>query len=716
MYVVADVFSRRGNVCLILRDKQKTVCRVCFPFYRAFDCRLDKIDGDALENLGNDFRYATGNYRYDKDGRITLKNCKGWVVARSNAKAKALLRKQGIKTAHDLDLIRWFVADQCIKVQFDGEVHSVLEELVKGDLDKAREMLIGCGEVRKRKGMYEVILESEGRLKEKAYLTPDEFLAMPSLFIDIEVPLFMEGDHTIRWVGCLYAFGNQHEYRIFTLNDIKGINCSNLDLENLVIQRAGNEKEMIGLVRDYILEKDPFVVYVYNAAFDLIELRDRGDFRPGWEKSKPSYQSRIKFFERFKIRGRLIIDLLSWAKIALGFLPDKKLDTAARYFKIGKKGLNYEELAECEKALIIGDLEKGDIITRYLLEDVEVLKRLVETEDYRSYLDFAFRVAPFGPTLSKLMHSHEALFDCIKKEFYEREGRFFEEVFRRTKYDFESMKENKQKFARIFSGMFKLRPGVYKSVFLCYAPIGIELTKELIKRYPKLEKLLEIYKNAEDWRERYFLSLQLYGACKHLVDDYIRAVFGKLSHERFNRRYFTSVRKVNQILREFAEKLEKAVLYARGFYCICEKPSKELEVIPLRELRNVVITKKGIVYYIDDKGVFRGRRRLEGELNECIMEVINYLADGKLREAALSAFDWIDYFRSGMPEEDSYKVKEEVILRSKRAFDYAERFLTELLETVFPAKIVKMILGESTKVEELKKILARKRINQRRFF
>ncbi|MBW2979482.1 hypothetical protein KY307_02420 [Candidatus Woesearchaeota archaeon] len=697
MYIITDVFSRQGNVYLMLRNEEKTICKVCFPFYRAFDCRLDKINGKDLEKLGDDFRYATGD-------------SKGWVIARSNAKSRALLRKQGIKTAHDSDLIRWFTVNQCMKVQFDDGVHSALEELVNGDLDKVRKMFrsYGYGELRKRKGMYEVVLDSEGHLKEKAYLTPDEFLSLPSLFIDIEVPLFMDEDYTIRWVGCLYAFGNQREYRIFTLNDL----C----LKDVTIQKAGNEKELVKLVKEYILEKDPFVIYVYNAAFDLVELRERGDFRPGWEKSKPGYQSRIKFFERFKMRGRLIIDLLSWAKIALGFLPDKKLDTVARYFNIGKKELSYEELAACEKAVIGGDIEKGRAIVEYLLGDLELLEKLIGTEHYRRYLDFAFRVAPFGATLSKLMHSHEALFDCIRKEFYEREGRFFEEVFRRTKNDFELIKENKQKFARIFSGMFKLRQGVYKSVFLCYAPIGTELVRELTKRYPKLEKLLEMYKNAEDWRERYFLSLQLYGACRHLVNDYIMAIFGKLSHERFNRRYFTSVRKVNQILREFAEKLEKAVLYARGFYCICEKPSKELEVIALRELRNVVITKKGIVYYIDDKRVFRGRRRLEGELNECIMEVISYLADGKLREAALSAFDWLDYFRSGMPEEDSYKVKEEVILRSKRAFDYAERFLTELLETVFPAKIVKMILGESTKVEELKKILARKRINQRRFF
>lgn len=708
MYVIADVFLRQGNVYLMLRNEEKTICKICFPFYRAFSCCIDKIDGDALENLGNDFRYATGDY-------------KGWIVARSSAKARALLRKQGIKTSHDLDLIRWFVAEQCMKVQFSSEVHSALEELVKGNVDKAREVLknYGYGEIRKRKGMCEIMLGSEGCLKEKARLTRDEFLAMSSLFIDIEVPLFMEEDYTIRWVGCLYVFGNQREYRIFTLNDIRGINCSNLDLENIVIQRAGNEKEMIGLVRDYILEKDPFVVYVYNAAFDLIELRDRGDFRPGWEKSKPSYQSRIKFFERFKMRGRLIIDLLSWAKIALGFLPDKKLDTVARYFTIGKKGLDYEELAAYEKAVIDGNVEKGHTIVEYLLGDLELLKRLIETEHYKKYLDFAFRVAPFGPTLSKLMHSHEALFDCVRKEFYEMEGRFFEEVFRRTKNDFELMKENKQKFARIFSGMFKLRPGVYKSAFLCYAPIGIELAKELTKRYPKLKELLEIYRNAEDWRERYFLSLQLYGACRRLVDDYIRALFGKLSHKKFNKRYFTSVRKINQILREFAEKLEETVLHARGFYCICEKPSngKTLEVIALRELRNVVITQKGFVYYVDDRTVFRGRRRLEGELNECIGEVINYLVGGKLRDAALSAFGWIDYFRSEVPErEEQNEIQAGVVLKSKRNLDYAERFLTELLETVFPIKVARMILDKNTEAEELKKMLTRKRINQKRLF
>ena len=698
MYVIADVFSRQGNVYLMLRNEEKTICKVCFPFYRAFDCRLDKINGKDLEKLGDDFLYATGDSR-------------GWVVARSNAKSRGLLRKKGIKTAHDSDLIRWFTVNQCMKVQFDDGVHSALEELVRGNVDKVRETLRsrGYGELRKRKGMYEVILDSEGRLKEKAYLTPDEFLSLPNLFIDIEIPLFMDGDYTIRWVGCLYTFGNQREYRIFTLNDLR--------LKDVAIQKAENEKELVKLVKEYILQKDPFVIYVYNAAFDLVELRERGDFRPGWEKSKPSYQSRVKFFERFKMRGRLIIDLLSWARIALGFLPDKKLDTVARYFNIGKKELSYEELAACEKAAIDGDTEKGRAIVEYLLGDLELLEKLIGTEHYKRYLDFAFRVAPFGTTLSKLMHSHEALFDCVRKEFYEREGRFFEGVFRQTKKDFESMKENKQRFARIFSGMFGLRHGVYKSAFLCYVPIGTELVKELTKRYPKLEKLLEMYRNAEDWKERYFLSLQLYGACRHLVNDYIMAISGKLSHRRFNRRYFTSVRKVNQILKEFAEKLEKAVLYAKGFYCICEKPSEELEVIALRELRNVVITQKGIVYYIDNRRVFRGRKRLEGELNECIMEVINYLADGKLREAALSAFDWIDYFRSRISNEDElYKIREDIVQEMREEFERAYFFLNEILGVVFPKGLLKKISDKSTIKEELERSLCAYKLNQKTLF
>ncbi|RLE41437.1 hypothetical protein DRJ19_05850, partial [Candidatus Woesearchaeota archaeon] len=183
------------------------------------------------------------------------------------------------------------------------------------------------------------------------------------------------------------------------------------------------------------------------------------------------------------------------------------------------------------------------------------------------------------------------------------------------------------------------------------------------------------------------------------------------------RRYFTSVRKVNQILKEFAEKLEKAVLYAKGFYCICEKPSEELEVIALRELRNVVITQKGIVYYIDNRRVFRGRKRLEGELNECIMEVINYLADGKLREAALSAFDWIDYFRSRISNEDElYKIREDIVQEMREEFERAYFFLNEILGVVFPKGLLKKISDKSTIKEELERSLCAYKLNQKTLF
>ena len=157
------------------------------------------------------------------------------------------------------------------------------------------------------------------------------------------------------------------------------------------------------------------------------------------------------------------------------------------------------------------------------------------------------------------------------------------------------------------------------------------------------------------------------------------------------------------------------MLYARGFYCICEKPSRE--VIGLRELRNVVITQKGFVYYIDDKIVFRGRRRLEGELNECIREVINYLVEEKLKEAALSAFDWIDYFRSKiLNEEDLYEIREDVVQKMREEFERAYLLLNEILEVVFPKKLLKKIFDENTIKEDLEKLLHAYKLNQKTLF
>ena len=278
MYFVADAFSREGNVCLILRNERKTVCRVCFPFYRSFRCKLDKVDVSSLD----DFVYATPLLDWEESGE-------GFVVARNTGKNARALRKQKIKTAHNSELIRWFIANPGIKIEpLDEKLKRILEQIAKGEQpDNKKDLGV---EIRRRKGMYEIVLDRDFRnfFDVKGHLTLDEFLAMPCLFIDIEVPLFAEKDYMIRWVGCLYKHGDKSEYAVFTLNDVGGDGIFN----------AEDEESLVKMVKDYIRMKDPFVVYVYNASFDLIRLREKGDFRIGWESKRPGYQTSRKFFER----------------------------------------------------------------------------------------------------------------------------------------------------------------------------------------------------------------------------------------------------------------------------------------------------------------------------------------------------------------------------------------------------------------------------------
>ena len=130
-----------------------------------------------------------------------------------------------------------------------------------------------------------------------------------------------------------------------------------------IIHHESEEELLLEGIIGSIVVEDPEIVCAYNAPYDLKAIQQamrenrtvKDDFFPKIEVAK-------KFFERMRVDGRQVFDLLKYVQLAYKFLPDHKIETAAK-FLLGEdkfsKSIDYDQMRALEKAA----KHDGDLIT-----------------------------------------------------------------------------------------------------------------------------------------------------------------------------------------------------------------------------------------------------------------------------------------------------------------------------------------------------------------
>jgi len=399
------------------------------------------------------------------------------------------------------------------------------------------------------KGPYtlELNLSSLDGLKENRHLTPEELLSSKWLFLDIEVPRFRETSE-VSWVTMLFYHDGEVKRQIHTLRD-PGV----AEVDGYSVTRYETEEELVEAVAREVNKEDPFIVAPYNAPFDLIKLREAGDFLVGSRRSTPKKDTAIQMMERINIYGRQVYDLMKVEKTASRFLPNQKLTTTARH-RLGdhmfSKDLDYDQLGELETIAITGELGSSSsktiqvlqeltgtedmetvenidqvaamAIAHYATRDVDVLPEMVfGTESGRDLLeDYVNICRIFNIELTRAVDSPNAVRDLMERHYLETVGTFRGAVYPNTK----RVTEKQEKARQFFKGWLEratpsATPGIHENVYKVFIPVGDYL--RYLSNLPGVGEFFEYkYTHLGTSKRQFFLSQFADSLASWLLTDY----------------------------------------------------------------------------------------------------------------------------------------------------------------------------------------------------
>lgn len=400
----------------------------------------------------------------------------------------------------------------------------VLLEDIKQDISRFKNI-----ELEENNGFLQINIDKDDFQHQRNF-TPDDFNNVTKMYIDIEVPLFKKPNAEISWAGIHYDHKHHsvkelHTLRRTDLKMFKGYRIICYD----------NQGDFTRGIKNSVHEQDPFIVSAFNAKYDLTKFREHeGDFFIGEEDKLPIHEVTSKFFERIDIRGRMVIDQLREAQIALDFLPNKKLELVSKVAlgsDIGlEKIINYDQMEALEEFMMGKDNrfeEIKEIITyfaqipssisdedcikdtkeeaaKYLSEenldsarklawkitasyqigDVEIMPKLQDSMIYNTLVHFATHVASTGDIpLSWALYSTRSVQLLLKRKYFRRFGTHKEDLYLNKMRQRKEYMDAKQRFRKYLEEIkpHRTKPGVYKNVHLSSIRYGYHL-KDLIYR------------------------------------------------------------------------------------------------------------------------------------------------------------------------------------------------------------------------------------------
>ena len=369
-----------------------------------------------------------------------------------------------------------------------------------------------------RAGQSEIPLEN--RLQYVRGRSAAELRSEPMLLLDIEKPLFGTPEEEISWTAVLrYQAGETSQKSIYTLyNLLQPVNGYHL-------KPCPDESALVEAVAEHSRTAGATILVVYNAPYDTIQLREAGNFELGEFNAEPKKVATTPFFERIGVQGLDILDLLRWARIQYGYLPNQKLVSIGKHV-LGEeefsKEISYEEQAELERICKGMDPTTAspavqqklpgrtapEVIASYVGGDVEVLVKLLDSVPFQHALEDAafigdlFHIDPF-----LLLHDAKRIQDYLERKFFDHTGTFADAVFPRYQVFMEYEQRVKERLKVIVGKHFPSEEmGIQNKVTKLFLPLGRALRSDLAWFFPEIKEFYNYVDAQQSPLRQFFLS------------------------------------------------------------------------------------------------------------------------------------------------------------------------------------------------------------------
>jgi len=386
----------------------------------------------------------------------------------------------------------------------------------------------------------------EGRLRYIRQMTAGEIRKEVMAIVDIEVPLFGTEEEEVSWTAAMNYCSGGFGRKIFSLDEVSG------EVNGFEVERCRDELGLVEKVAAFVNDSGASIFVAYNVPFDAIKLREAGRFAVGGEGEEPKKISTIPFFERIGVKEMDVLDLWQWAKIAFGYLVNKKLVVVARHLlgedKFGKE-IDYRQQAELERICkgmsvkqasldvqeMLGGRKAWQVIASYVGGDVKVLEDMLDTKEFSDSVDdVAYMSQLFKIDFFLLMHDAKRIQDYLERKFFEETGVFRDVIFPRfdvfTKYE----TRVKNKLKRVVERSFPVgAKGRVESVSKVYLPLGKVLRDDVEWHFPELREFYDyVDKFWEDKQRSFFLARYEDALAEWMWKDYAAYLY---ENEKFKK-------------------------------------------------------------------------------------------------------------------------------------------------------------------------------------
>ncbi|MBD3249443.1 hypothetical protein GF336_05340 [Candidatus Woesearchaeota archaeon] len=392
-----------------------------------------------------------------------------------------------------------------------------------------------------KRGFVEVRLDSYEYLRWKGVISAEELYDKNWMHIDIEKPKFGEEDEEVSWIALTFSKAGKLEKYVYTIHETM---TSNLDNGARIKGGYRGEVKLIEAVEEQIEKKNPDVISVYNASYDLPEMRQAKEkagkmFEAGKRKTSIKKDVSIDFFERIRSPGRLVIDQLDFWGGCYDYLPNRKLVMVAREaLGEGGKIIDYDQQRELEylaegskteaskeiteiiaENLGIGkkdvnkidnlDKAAGQVIANYVSDDTQLLVNLFEHEKFLKMLKVYEFVCNFAKVdYAAAMHSFNSINNAQDRLFWKSTKGHRDNMFGAGQKKKRHERNDKQRFMEKRMGMVKKDHfrGIAAPVFQAYVPVWTFMKDLISRRFPKIDDFYDFYRMQDDKNAKFLLS------------------------------------------------------------------------------------------------------------------------------------------------------------------------------------------------------------------
>jgi len=549
-------------------------------------------------------------------------------------------RKQLFETCHYVDQLNWYVAQVGDKFSLSTElieVFSYTTQLtvlmkqamakVKGLRGKPRRYAIKefVNPVTKRIDEYvtatcnllndhdlyleyndkqmelEIHARSLDAFQYNGFMTPSDIRNSSMAFIDTENPLFMHEGSKTSWVGVSFYENQKPVRKIIFSMALLDVSCMDgIDGEYEIISEFDSYTEFEKAISQCFSEQNPLMIIGQNLIwYDLQKMRedsldenDEFDLILGCdrkakvsatilaEKKDDNQQTFYeKLFQKIGADCTIVLDTYQVARQGLSFLKPLKLENIlAHLFPNAQftKSVSYDEMESLQVEFENGDMQAGQLLCRYLVDDVDAMVPLILNPQSQydstnsvsafSFDDYCNLASRFRLNFEKLLYTPRVIESYFERRFFETTGTFFDTVYpyipkfqKLNKSRISKFKTRVRKAVHQITELVSLLPDDTTIGYLPWADYVAELwlSDKLKQKYPAFSEFLLDHKYSRDPhtslqvsdeycvrtdpKRQLFLSKFIESFMRQMVIDYGAAVLDKdidpKARSRFYARY-----------------------------------------------------------------------------------------------------------------------------------------------------------------------------------